>query len=228
MNITREEKKKRIIRLFDEHPDAFFDYEKDRLLKYISYDDCELFIPDLAREVYDELGFVEDSQNIYLGFMDLLKNAFPISERKIIEVGGGILPRLGERISSELTTGHITIYDPRLSRVIQDTPKMTLVRRKFNKKDDVGDTNLMIAFMPCEGAETVIESATKNGIDFMLGFCEGGPHGDCYDYYEDDDEWLHSMMYLARSRVEENHMGKVKIKTLEKYGDPYPVIYNER
>ena len=228
MNISKNEKKEKILRLFDEHPGAFADIEKERLLNYISYDDEELFIPDLAREVYDELGFVEDDKNIYLGFMDLLKNAFPYQERKILEVGGGILPRLGKRISDQLTTGHITIYDPRLSRAVEDTPKMTLVRRKLTRSDSIGDTNLMVGFMPCEGTETFLNVATQNNIDFMLGFCEGGPHGDCYDFYEDEDEWLHAMMYVAESGVRDHHMGKVKVKTLEKYGDPYPVIYNER
>jgi hypothetical protein len=62
----------------------------------------------------------------------------------------------------------------------------------------------------------------------MLGFCEGGPHGDEFDYFEDDDEWLNSMLYLARDRIEEQGMGKMKVKYLRECNNPYPVIYNER
>ena len=218
-----------LIRFFEQYPNAFSNREKEAVLNYakesVHYSE---FVPDLVREIYDELGFMPDDKNIYLGFIDLLKSAFPIEERKIIEIGGGILPRLGKRISALQTTGNIVVYDPRLSTYESDTEKMKLVRRRFSQKDSIGDRNLMIAFMPCEGAETVIESATKNRMDFMLAFCEGGPHGDEFDYFEDADEWLHSMMYLAEDRVKEEHMGKVKVKTLEKYGDPYPVIYNER
>jgi len=223
-NIRRHQ----LLEFFKENSDAFEEYEKQRVLDYVKYGDDSSFIPDLAREIYDELGFMEDKHNIYLGFIDLLREAFPIEEAKILEVGGGILPRLGKRISELQTTGNIIIYDPRLSIYEKDTPKMKLVRSRFTKKENIGDRNLMIAFMPCEGAEPFIESATDHNTDFMLGFCEGGPHGDCYDYYEDAEEWLHSMMYLARRKVEENHMGKVKVKSLEQYGDPYPVIYNER
>ena len=220
--------RQQLIQFFENHPDDFTKREIDAVMNYAKEAYHSDFVPDLVREIYDELGFMPDEKNIYLGFIDLLREAFPIEERKIIEIGGGILPRLGKRISALQTTGNIVIYDPRLSVCESDTDKMKLVRRRFNKKDSVGDRDLMIAFMPCEGAETVIEAAAKNKMDFMLGFCEGGPHGDEFDYFEDADEWLHAMMYLAEEKVKERHMGKVKVKSLKKYGDPYPVIYNDR
>ena len=86
----------------------------------------------------------------------------------------------------------------------------------------------MLAFMPCEPAETFIDAATENKIDFMLALCEGGPHGDEYDYFESDEEWLDSMIYRAKRGVKDNGMGTLGIQYLKKYEDPYPVIYNHR
>jgi len=222
-------KKHQLKQFLDSHKDCYSNYEIKRILDYSEDFKTDVFLPDLVREIYDELGFVSDEHNIYLGFMELLKEAFPsYSERNILEIGGGILPRLGKKISNIQTTGKITIYDPRLSVYEKDAPNFKLVRQKFSRNDSVGDHNLMIGFMPCEGAEILIDSATKNNMDFMLAFCEGGPHGDEFDYFEDANEWLHSMMYLAERNVKDHRMGKVKVKSLKEYGDPYPVIYNDR
>ena len=81
--------------------------------------------------------------------------------------------------------------------------------------------------MPCKGAEPLLEQATKKNIDFMLWFCEGGAHGDCFDYFEDEEEWLGSMMYTAQRGVEDSKMGKLKVKKLEEFSH-YPIIYNQR
>ena len=217
---------RQIQRFFDDYPDVFTPIEQEMVLEYASRRHTDKFVPDVIREVYDELGLLSDDQNIYIGFLNLLRKQYNIPERRIIEVGGGVLPRLGKRISRIQTTGHITVYDPRLSRYEEDTSHLTLSRRRFSSDMSVGKADLIIGLMPCEGAQTVIESATDHGIDFMLAFCEGGPHGDEFDFYEDEEEWLNSMLCLARYSVEEKKMGKLKVKHLREYGDPYPVIYN--
>lgn len=210
------------------YPELYSEWERQCILDYIRTIYSDGFIPDLVREVYDEVGIVPDDRNVYVEFSDLLRSVFPIEERNILEVGGGVIPRLGKRISEVQTTGKITVYDPRLSKYEKDTDKLHLVRKKFTNRTKIGDTNLMIALMPCEAIETFIRSATSNKIDFMLGFCEGGPHGDEYDYFEDEDEWIHSMLYQTEDLIKENHMGKMKVKTLPRCRNPYPVIYNER
>ena len=228
MEVDSTIRRQKLDQFVKDNKDAFTEWELMRIRDYIKRDAHDLFVPDLMREIYDELGLLTEEQDIYTGFMSLLGDAFPYRERKILEVGGGIFPRLGKRISKEQTTGSITVYDPRLCVREQDTPKMKLIRKKFHQNDSIGDHNLMIAFMACEGAEQLLDAACKNKCDFMVGFCEGGPHGDGYDFYEDEEEWLHCMMYIAESGVRDHRMGKVKEKELKQYGDPYPVIYNER
>ena len=217
-----------VLQYLKEHPELFSDYERECILDYVYLINSDEFIPDVVREVYDEVGIIPDTKNVYLEFIKLLNNTYAVHDKNILEVGGGTIPRLAKRINHLQTTGSITVYDPRLSIYEEDTSKFHLVRKPFTESTNIGNHNLMVALMPCEACETVIRSAINNKIDFMLGFCEGGPHGDEFDYFEDDDEWLNSMLYLARDGIEENGMGKMKVKYLQECKNPYPVIYNER
>ena len=219
-----------IMLFLNNNPGIFNDFERDCLINYVKSNRTHgKFVPDMVREIYDELGLLREDQDIYTGFMDLLQSEFDIRERKILEVGGGVLPRLGKRISSIQTgEGKITVYDPRLSKYVQDTDRMKLVRKRFTTTTKLGDTNFMLAFMPCEAAESFLDSAIKHRIDFMLALCEGGPHGDEFDYFESDEEWLDSMIYKAKRGVKEKQMGSLGIQYLKKYEDPYPIIYNHR
>ena len=82
--------------------------------------------------------------------------------------------------------------------------------------------------MPCEATYNIIDAASRNNVDFMIALCEGGPHGDIYDYFENDNEWLDTMIYMAERAVEDNSMGTIKKAYLKEYHNPYPIIYNKR
>ena len=161
-------------------------------------------------------------------FIKLLSEIYDIKNKKILEIGGGVLPRLGKRISTVLNTGKIVVYDPRLSHYEQSTDKMRLVKDKFIRGNNINDADLMIGLMPCEAAEVIIDAAIDNNVDFVLALCEGGFHGDEYDFYDSPEEWISSMVRYADREVEYRGMGKLKVKYLDKYGSPYPVIYNDR
>ena len=207
----------------------FTECEKEYLLNYASRGHISgKIIPDIVREVYDKLNILTDEENIYLGFMDLLNQEFNYRERNIIEVGGGILPRLATRISDNQTTGRIKVYDPRLSKYETNKEKMTLVRQKFYSNTPVNDCNLLIGFMPCEATYNIIDNAARNNIDFIIALCEGGPHGDIYDFFENENDWLNTMIYMAERGVEDYNMGTLEKVYLKKYHNPYPVIYNKR
>lgn len=186
------------------------------------------YLPFECRELFDELGIELNHENLYVAFARLVNQLFNIKDKNIIEVGGGVIPTLAKKMSLDIGSGHITVYDPILSIYEKDTPKMTLVREQFDNKTDVSDTDLIVSLMPCKAAEVVVDVATKNNIDFIIGLCEGGPHGDCFDFYEDDEEWRSSLMYSCKRKCMEKEMGEVKTLYLRQCGNPYPIIYNER
>ena len=219
----------RVKDFLDKYPDLYSEYEKKVILNNVlkcrsNYN----YNSDYMREIYDELGLIPDSKNIYIGFLNFIKDSIEIENRNILEVGGGTLPRLSKRIVNTTNNTKITIYDPRLSIYINDTDRMKLVRKEFKKNTQIDGIDLLLGFMPCKGAEELIDSAILNKKDFLVGLCEGGPHGDYFDFYESDEEWLDCMLTVAKSGVENNNMGKLKIKYLKKFDYKYPIIYNEK
>lgn len=210
-------------------PGMFDEYEEAYILACAKGHDSQFELaPDLVREVYDELGILSIEKNIYLGFIKMIDDIFGIKDKNILEIGGGILPRLGERISKIQDKGTITVYDPRISEYKDDSSNLKLVRKTFDGTINVNNIDLMIGLMPCKAAETIVNVSTKNDIDFIIALCEGGPHGDEFDFFEDDEEWRSSLITYAGRLVEDKNMGELKIKYMKEYSNPYPIIYNDR
>ena len=223
-------KTKKILEFLDENSSIFSKHELQVIKAYILSGEYEkvLFLPDCVREVLDQLNLLPPHQNIYQGFIDLIDSSFDLQDKNIVEIGGGVFPRLGERISKVPGVKSITVYDPKLNPYFSSNDKLKLVRKKICMYDDDVGGDLIIGLMPCKGAEVIVDQALRYKRDFMVALCEGGPHGDYYDYYESDDEWLSSIMRHTELGVERNDMGVLKTKSLKQYGDRYPVIYNER
>lgn len=186
-------------------------------------------IPDIARQVLEAIDYYKltGEESAYETFIQLIDDQFGL-DKNIVEVGGGIIPTLGQKISLKQKKGTITIYDPRLSDYYKGSNKFVLKKEKFMRNTDVSNTDILMGFMPCEAAQTIIDSATKNNIDFIIALCEGGPHGDEFDYFESDDEWVSGMIYHAKRSIENNEMGELKRLSFKRFGNPYPVIYNNR
>lgn len=184
---------------------------------------------DIIRELLDELGMIPDEKNLYLQFIEIIKELYPnFRNMNIVEVGGGILPRLGERLSLQMEKGKVTVYDPLVSKYKEETDKLKIKRTKFTRSTPVDGVDLIVALKPCKGAEAVVDNVRDHGTDFVLGLCEGGPHGEGYDYFEWDDEWIHSTITVAERAVEEQNMGTLEQRFLDKPYYEYPIIYNKR
>ena len=226
---SMHDKEKKIHEFLDKYPGIFTSWELQEIVTYARNCGNEFeCIPDVVREIYDELDLLPKDKNIYDGFMKLVSDKHNLSDKHIVEIGGGIFPRLGKRISGSLKSGKIVIYDPRLSRYEEDAHNMKLVREKFTRSTKLDGASLLLGLMPCEAADVLLESALDNRVDFVLALCEGGPHGDEDDFFEDEEEWRNCMIKYAMREVEYREMGKLKIKYLKEYGDPYPIIYNDR
>ena len=221
------EQYRKIDRFLKDHYTYYDDWELKQIRHCTTIDYTNKFIPDIMREIYAELDLFKDGENIYSGFLNLLENNFDINQ-DIIEVGGGILPKLAEEISLKQSNGTITVYDPRLGTTESNYDNLFLKKEKFTLQTDVSASGLIIGFMPCEATEYIIDNATRNKKDFMIGMCEGGPHGDIFDFYEDEDEWLSAMLYFAENRIEENNLGALQKTYMKEYNYKYPIIWNKR
>lgn len=185
------------------------------------------FQVDILRQMYSELGFMDDKEDIYHAFIKILEENFDI-DTDIIEVGGGRIPSLAKRIALKQKKGTITVYDPNLISTASPYPNMVLRQQPFTLQTPVKEDQLIIGFMPCEATEKIIYNAKKNNAHFLIALCEGGPHGDEFDYFESEDEWLYSMLYSARDTADKTEHGPLQITDLKEYDDPYPVIYTKK
>ena len=198
----------------------------DELYKYCELYECETYEVITKKDKKEYI--IENNYLDYNNNLNSIKlNAlYDINGMNILEVGGGVYPTLAERIFTK--AGKVTVYDPRLSKGEVDTDKLKLVRKDFKKNMSLRDYDLVLALMPCRGAEAVLDACVEQDKDFIVGLCEGGPHGDCFDFYEDEDEWIHSMITYSDTRIRRNGKGKVLTKHLDGCSYPYPIVYNSR
>ena len=185
------------------------------------------FQVDILRQMYSELGFIDENEDIYHAFIKILEENFDI-DTDIIEVGGGRIPSLAKRIALKQKNGTITVYDPNLISTDSPYPNMVLRQQPFTLQTPVEKDQLIIAFMPCEATEKIIYNARRNNAHFLIALCEGGPHGDEFDYFESEDEWLSSMLYSARDTANKTGHGPLQMSDLKEFDDPYPVIYTKK
>lgn len=210
-----------------EHKDDLEDYEIEWIKRNVpTLKGNFLYYPFVLREIFDKLGLFIDKENLYHRFAELIRQIHDLEGKRILEVGAGVYPTLAERLVTD--AGTIVCYDSRLTKHQSDTDKLKLVRKDFNRKMKLDDYDLVVSLMPCKGAEHVLDACIEQDKDFVLGLCEGGPHGDCYDFYEDEEEWIYSMISYASVRLERSGKGKLLKKSLEGCNYPYPIIYNSR
>ncbi len=208
-----------------EHENDYTDSEKEFILRNYAWGRRSCLVPDVLRQIYDELNLLEESKNIYNGFIDLLAEHFDINQN-IVEIGGGNIPSLGKKLASRQKRGSVTVYDDKLITTSSPAPNLTLIKRRLSPEEKLPKADMIIGFMPCEGTQTAIQLAQNNNLDFMIAFCEGSCHNDTL--FSTSEDWELSMLYEARKASEKAGLGAVEKTYMKEYQNPYPIIYNKR
>jgi hypothetical protein len=218
-----------IIDYLRNNEDAFTCTEKSIILSNLNNDGTVYNIPNICLQIYDELGILPDRINSYKAFADLVDEQFSIKNKNIVEIGGGTIPRLGKRIAAMQDEGTITVYDPNLHIVEgEERSNLKLIKRSFNSLINVSKYDLLIGLLPCGSSSTIIKSAVRYNRDFMIALCDSCSFYEYFDNYEEDPNWPYNFIEETKKIVEENNLGKVKVKYLKEVGDNYPIIYNDR
>ena len=204
-----------------------FEYQK------MSYCIRNMSIRDLAnheliQDLLCKVGVLPEDYNIYDEFVNVLTSVFDIEGKNIVEIGGGVHTSLADKLIMRQKEGTVQVYDPRLRAYGTENPRLILKKEKARYDTPMDDVDLLIGLRPCKGAETLLSLAIKNNIDFMLWLCEGGPHGEEYDYYDSVDEWLNATLSKAEEGIINNNMGQLKKIYVKKFSDKFPIIYNDR
>ena len=219
-----------IVDYLKENSGAFNYIEKEQIINSLKYSDyTEWGIHNhICMQIYDELGLLPDSINPYKAFAELVDETFSIKNKNIIEIGGGNIPRLAKRISEMQDTGTITVYDPSLYIKDNNNSNLKLVKRRFSSMTNVSNMDLLIGLLPCGSSSIIVKAAVRYNKDFMIVLCDSHNTLECLDGVEEDLEWPSNFIENTRCIVEENNMGKLKVKRLNEIGEQYPIIYNDR
>lgn len=224
--ITKEEYARRVIEFIEAHKEDYTDREIDFIKRHASWGLDKPYVADILRQIYNEVGAMDDDINMYQGFINLLEKNFDINT-DIIEFGGGIIPSLAKKLSLKQKSGTITVYDPRIITSIEHADNLILKKEQFNENTPIGNTKLIIGFMPCDSTNMLIDIACKNNLDFMIALCEGGMRPG-YEWLETDEEWINHVKINAEMGMRGRNMGKLAVGSLTQYENPFPVIYNKK
>ena len=219
-------RQRRLMKKFVEDYQSYYDeLELSYLKDNLEIEPSDRNIPDILRQILCELNFLKDEDNIYLHFSNLIEQLFGL-DKHIIEIGGGVIPSLSKIIALRQKDGSITVYDPRL--ITESTSSnLILKKEKFDMKTITSNCDLLVGFMPKDATEIIINKACLEKKDFIITLCSDGL-SDEDDYYEDNEEFVHSIICNATRRVTENSLGMLEKTYLKSLGPAYPIIYNKR
>ena len=124
---------------------------------------------DIIRSIIEELGLNRFLQNdYYQSFINHMKNDAGI-DKKLLEVGCGILPSLANKISKEQNIGSVTAMDQKVIDSYEGNIKT--IKEKFTENTDVRNYDLIYGFYPCQATPLMIQSSFKNDKDLFLEMC---------------------------------------------------------
>jgi len=218
----------KIKKYFYKYSSHFTENEKIYILNYLKYynNKKNILLPIEILQIFDYCEVIPDKNNIYLGFIKLLEK-MNYKEKRILEIGEEYNPRLAIRISKKLTTGKITVYDPSIYKTIKNSKNLRIKRKVFKQKTNTDNYNLIISFMAKKSAEIAIDYAINNNLDFIVGLCDGGLHGDEDDFYTCSDEWIHAIILQTNNKLKKANRLPLIIENLNNYSYPYPVLINK-
>lgn len=211
-----------------EHQDLYekdlFDSIKERGTSFLE----EEIIPDVFMQIYDAIGILPDDKNNYLKFLKLLKQRY-VLEKNILEVGCGILPRLGVYLSKQQTeNGTVTVMDPVLGKEFHHL-NFTGLKQKVDEFTDFSPYDLVIGQYPCEATEITIEKACEYQKDFYLLLC-GCTHFRSPLPFMTMPNFYHEYLYEKTTNLLQKYdNGKLKVlKPGNENPFLYPIITNEK
>lgn len=208
-NLSEKEKLELLSNYFNEHGNSYKDVEIRRIMNQFgtSYGDH-------LTQIYYALGLLEDEENPYIGFTQLIEKLYGL-DINILEVGGGVYPALTSEITKRqlvIGKGSITVYDPLLSKNV-NFKKAILVKEGILNTTDFSKYDLVIGKEPCSATTILIDNCLKQKKDMLVSPCK------CYnllpEYIEYDDDpltdwynYVKNYMGNYTNTVETNYLSK--------------------
>jgi hypothetical protein len=190
--------------------------------------------PDILMQIYSELGINPSAAVFYKKHLKLLKSIFPL-DGNIVEVASGRIPAFANMLAKEqgkLGKGTVTIYEPLLVELEPKYPNMTIHNEYFREDTDIAFADLVVAIMPCDVTETILENAIKSGKPFYVAMC-GCVHSPWASMYSfgfgtSPEIYQQQVMAKAESLIEEYGGEELQVTKLKNSPIDYPILYRKK
>jgi len=168
--------------------------------------------PEILAQIYAELGMLDDGENIYKCFSDVILSRYP-AHYHMLEVGAGHFPVFAKYIDlrqQELGTGMITAYDPQL--VTERLGNIKLHKKRFTYDTEIDQFDLLIGVSPCKATEMLMRQAIQKQKEFFVALCGCShfeeQHKEITNSYVDWEEYITE---VAFSQIREGFEVKYEV-----------------
>lgn len=215
------EKQKMLDKYFNLYGDSYNEMQINNIKE-----DFGIMYKDCLTQIYDALGLLNEDENPYIGFRNIIEKNFGL-DINILEIGGGVYPALSYNINKrqkEIGKGSITVYDPMLSKgLVSDGVR--LVKQGFNYDIPINEFDLIIGKEPCAATEMIIEVCNNDNKSMIISPCK------CYgllpEYIEYDEDGLATWYNYVLEMMED--YDQIKTEYLdEKYNYDNPIYVKKR
>ncbi len=209
----------------DKYPELAVEFIKEHFLERMPISDTT----DVLKQIYALFGILDESENCYLGFSNMVGERYGW-DSNILEIGGGFFPMFSKYVDESQresgSKGTITTYDPDL--IVDSLGNIKLHKENFTEEMSIESYDLLVGIMPCEATRMIIRKATQEHKEFFLAMC-GCVHSRSsfipsaligYDNYVDE------IYNLAK--LQEKDGFEVTKETGWQYSFRYPIISSRR
>lgn len=196
------------------YPEDIQEYIKENIFDEESFIDVILQLYSYKKAILNEL-------NPYYQLVDLLKSKFDSLETKnITEVSCGFIPALSIALNSSIQRKNpIHVYDP----LLIDIPYPNIINHKNNFHSNLEpNSNLLIANLPCEALDIIVNTAIQNKKEFAVQTCPCNGEMIFYSFAE-FNYYVDSLFYRLLE-LEDNGFIVEKEKTDFSRLSGYPVL----
>lgn len=209
----------------DKYPDLAVQFIEEHFLERMPISDTT----DLLKQIYALFGILNEDENCYLGFANMVGERYGWNSH-ILEIGGGFFPMFSKYVDEfqqeNGSKGTITVYDPDL--IVDRLGNIALHKECFTEEMSVESYDLVVGIMPCEATRMIIRKATKEHKEFFLAMC-GCVHSSnlaipsaliSYGSYVDE--------IYALAKLQEKDGFEVTKESGWQYSFKYPIISSKR
>lgn len=148
----------------NKYPELAIEFIKEHFLERMPISDTA----DLLKQIYALFGILDESENCYLGFSNMVGERYGWDSH-ILEIGGGFFPMFSKYVDESQresgSKGTITTYDPDL--IVDSLGSIKLHKESFTEEMSVESYDLLVGIMPCEATRMIIRKATQEHKEFF-------------------------------------------------------------